>query len=64
MYDIGVCVSELCGLDINYLRDDRAKLFLPSEIQKDYPTDASPAPATLSLASGTTRTLSAYLGSR
>jgi len=64
MYDAGLRVGELVALDVDHLRDDRTALYLPTAVQKDYPTDESPPPATLSLAPDTTRTLSAYLSSR
>jgi integrase/recombinase XerC/integrase/recombinase XerD len=63
-YDAGLRVGELVALDVDDLRDDRTKLYLPTEKQKDYPTDTSPPPATLGLASDTTRTLSSYLANR
>ena len=40
------------------------RLKVPTEIQKDYPNDNEPAPATLELASDVTRLLSSYLNSR
>jgi integrase/recombinase XerC/integrase/recombinase XerD len=64
MYDAGLRVAELVALDVDHLRDDNSDLYLPTRIQKDYPTDTSPPPATISLAPDTTRTLSAYLASR
>jgi integrase/recombinase XerC/integrase/recombinase XerD len=64
MYDAGLRVAELVALDVDHLRDENSDLYLPTHIQKDYPTDASPPPATIALAPDTTRTLSAYLASR
>lgn len=64
LYDVGLRVGELVALEVDDLRDDRTSLYLPTSKQKGYPTDSDPPPATLSLASDTTRTLSAYLASR
>ena len=46
------------------LREGDTELYLPAEIQKDYPNDNEPAPATLELASDVSRLLSSYLNSR
>jgi integrase/recombinase XerC/integrase/recombinase XerD len=64
MYDTGLRVGELVALDVDYLRDDASKLYLPSHIQKDYPNENSPPPKTLGLASDTTRLLQSYLTNR
>lgn len=64
LYDAGLRVSELVGIDVEHLRDGNGALYLPGDIQKDYPTDNSPAPVTLELAEDTTRTLTQYLGDR
>ena len=39
-------------------------LYVPTEIQKDYPNDNEPAPATLELSADVSRLLSSYLNSR
>lgn len=64
MYDTGVRVGELVAIDVDHLRDGNSALYLPTEIQKDYPTDSSPPPATLELASDVSRLLSSYLTNR
>ena len=64
MYDTGLRVGELVALDVDYLRDDAFKLYLPGHIQKDYPNENSPPPKTLGLASDTTRVLRSYLTNR
>ncbi len=64
MYDTGLRVGELVQLDLDYLREDYSKLYLPTHIQKDYPNDNSPPPKTVGLSSDTTRVLVAYLNSR
>jgi integrase/recombinase XerD len=64
MYDTGLRVGELVALDVGHLRDDRTTVYLPGDLQKDYPTDESPGNARLGLADDTTRILSAYLSSR
>jgi integrase/recombinase XerC/integrase/recombinase XerD len=64
MYDTGVRVGELVALDVEYLRDDSTKLYLPGPVQKDYPNDNSPGPKTIGLASDTTRVLRSYLTNR
>ena len=64
MYDTGVRVGELVAIDVDHLRDGNTALYLPTEIQKDYPTDSSPPPATLELASDVSRLLSSYLTNR
>ena len=64
MYDTGVRVGELVALDVDHLRDGNTALYMPSSIQKDYPTDSTPPPATLDLASDVSRLLSSYLTNR
>jgi len=64
LYDTGLRVAELVAVDVDHLREDNSLLFVPAENQKDYPNDNSPKVARLGLAPDTTRTLSAYLGSR
>jgi hypothetical protein len=62
MYDTGLRVGELVQVDVEMLRKCNSTLYLPACIQKDYPDeDNTTDPATLSLSSDTTRTLSAYL---
>lgn len=62
--DTGLRVGELVQVDVDHLRESNSKLYLPTHIQKDYPTDQSPPPATLVLADGTKRLLSSYLANR
>jgi integrase/recombinase XerC/integrase/recombinase XerD len=68
MYDVGLRVGELVQLDVDMLRlgSDQPSIYLPTAIQKDYPTDASPSPATLELTDslGTARLLKSYLNNR
>jgi len=64
MYDAGLRVGELVALNVDHLRDGNTALYLPTSVQKDYPTDGSPPPATIGLAPDTTRTVSSYLASR
>ncbi len=64
MYDTGLRVGELVSVDVDMLREGNSVLYVPTEIQKDYPNDNEPAPATLELASDVTRLLSSYLNSR
>jgi len=64
MYDTGLRVGELVALDVDHLRDNNTALYLPTRIQKDYPNDSSPPPATLELASDVSRLLSSYLTNR
>ena len=64
MYDTGLRVGELVAVDVDMLREANSVLYVPTEIQKDYPNDNEPAPATLELASDVTRLLSSYLNSR
>jgi len=64
MYDTGLRVGELVAVDVDMLREGNSALYVPTEIQKDYPNDNEPAPATLELASDVTRLLSSYLNSR
>lgn len=65
MYDAGLRVSELVNLDVDMLRldSDDPSIYLPTHIQKDYPTESSPPPATLELTDslGTARLLQSYL---
>ena len=58
MYDTGLRVGELVAVDVDMLRDGNSALYIPTKIQKDYPNDNEPAPATLELASDVTRLLS------
>ena len=62
--DTGLRVGELVDVDVEMLREENTALYLPTRIQKDYPTDSSPPPATLELASDTSRLLSSYLTNR
>lgn len=64
MYDTGLRVGEVVALDVDYLRDDSTKLYLPGHIQKDYPNDNTPGPKTMNLASDTTRLVRSYLTNR
>jgi integrase/recombinase XerC/integrase/recombinase XerD len=61
MYDAGLRVGELVDVDVAHLREDNSKVYLLTEIQKDYPTDNSPPPKTLALVSDSTRALKTYL---
>ena len=64
MADTGLRVGELVATNVEMLRDNNSALYLPTEIQKDYPNDSSPPPATLDLADDVTRSLSSYLNNR
>jgi len=64
LYDAGLRVGELVAVDVGMLRDGNGDLYLPGDIQKDYPTDASPSAVTIGLDADTTRTISSYLNSR
>lgn len=64
LYDTGLRVGELVAVDVAMLRESNSVLYLPAHIQKDYPNDNSPKPASLELASDTTRLLSSYLANR
>ncbi len=64
MYDTGLRVGELVAVDVDMLREGNSALYVPTQIQKDYPNDNEPAPATLELASDVSRLLSSYLNSR
>jgi integrase/recombinase XerC/integrase/recombinase XerD len=64
IYDACLRVGELVDIDVEHLREDNTKLYLPMEVQKDYPTENSPPPKTLALASDTTRSLTTYLNTR
>lgn len=64
IYDTGLRVGEAVAVDVEHLREERTAVYLPGNIQKDYPNDNSPSAKTLALASDTTRVLSAYLANR
>lgn len=64
LYDTGLRVGELVRLDVGFLRNGNSELYLPTDIQKDYPNENSPPPVTLTLSTDTTRLLSAYLNTR
>jgi len=63
-YDTGLRVGELVQIDKTLLRNGNSELYLPTDIQKDYPNENSPPPVTLTLSKDTARLLSAYLNSR
>ncbi|WP_123539498.1 tyrosine-type recombinase/integrase [Halosimplex salinum] len=63
-YDTGLRVGELVQIDKPLLRNGNSELYLPTDIQKDYPNKNSPPPVTLTLSKDTARLLSAYLNSR
>lgn len=63
-YDTGLRVGELVQVDVDLLRGPNTELYVPTEIQKDYPNENSPPPATMELSSDTGRLLSAYLSNR
>lgn len=68
MYDLGVRVGELVGLDVDdvFLDDDEPYIYLRSEIQKAPPDGSEPDPVPLNLTRelGTARLLRHYLNSR
>jgi integrase/recombinase XerC/integrase/recombinase XerD len=64
MYDTGLRVGELVQIDKTLLRNGNSELYLPTDIQKDYPNENSPPPVTLTLSKDMARLLSAYLNSR
>lgn len=64
MYDTGLRVGELVDVNVDMLRENNSALYVPTDIQKDYPNDNEPAPATLELASDVSRLLSSYLNNR
>lgn len=64
MYDTGLRVGEAVQVDKTLLRNGNSELYLPTDIQKDYPNENSPPPVTLTLSKDTARLLSAYLNSR
>lgn len=64
MYDTGLRVGELVQIDKPLLLNGNSELYLPTDMQKDYPNENSPPPVTLTLSKDTARLLSAYLNSR
>lgn len=64
MYDTGLRVSETVALDVDLLDFEEGILRLPSEIQKQYPTEKSPDYVEVELASDTLRTLDQFLSTR
>ena len=62
--DTGLRVGELVALDVEMLRESNSALYLPTHIQKDYPNDNSPPPATMQLTADVQRLLSSYLTNR
>ena len=69
LYDAGLRPCEICGLTTSMFDADDGVIRLTSDVQKDYPNDNSPPPATVELAtdeftSDTVRTLSNYLSNR
>src|SRR6056297_1517168 len=59
MYDTGLRVGELVQINKTLLRNGNSELYLPTDIQKDYPNENSPPPVTLTLSKDTVRLLSA-----
>lgn len=64
LYDTGLRVGEAVQVDVELLRSANSELYLPGELQKDYPNDNSPSPVTMELADETARLLSSYLSNR
>lgn len=68
LYDTGLRRGELAAVDRDMIDLDEGQLRIPAGIQKDYPNDNSPSPATFELDSSgslrTGRTLRMYLNSR
>ena len=68
LYDTGLRRGELSQIDCDMLDLQEGQLRIPARIQKDYPNDNSPNPATFELDPegelSTTRTLRGYLDSR
>lgn len=62
--DSGLRVGELVALDVDHLRDGTSTIFLPGQLQKDYPNDNSPGSTRLSLSDDLSRLLSSYLTNR
>lgn len=62
--DTGIRNQELCNLNVSHLHLAEGELYMPTEIQKDYPNEHSPPPAHLALESETVRTLRSYLQNR
>jgi integrase len=68
LYDTGLRRGEAAGVDVAMLDLQEDELRIPSAIQKDYPNDSTPPPATFALDSdaslGTVATLQSYLETR
>jgi integrase/recombinase XerC/integrase/recombinase XerD len=64
LYDSGLRVGEIVQVDVDHLRSGNSELYLPTELQKDYPNENSPPPVTMEFAPETSRLLSAYLTNR
>lgn len=64
LYDSGLRKAELVKLNVDLLDLEDRNLRLPTEIQKDYPTNQSPPPVTMGLAEETVRLLRQYLNTR
>jgi len=66
--DTGLRRGELAGVDRDMFDASTGQLRIPPEIQKDYPTDRTPSPATFQLDPAddlaTVRTLRSYLDTR
>jgi integrase/recombinase XerC/integrase/recombinase XerD len=64
LYDTGLRVGELVQVDDEMLRENNEVLYIPAQIQKDYPNENSPSAVTIELDGDTTRTLNSYLTGR
>jgi site-specific recombinase XerC len=68
LYDTGLRCAELSGVDREMLDLDVGELRIPPRIQKDYPNDNTPNPATFELDQSndlrTPRILRSYLNTR
>lgn len=54
LYDTGLRVGEVVQVDVEILRlDDDDAVYVPTQIQKDYPTDRTPPPRTMELGQDT-----------
>lgn len=69
LYDTGLRVGELVDVDVEMLRLDEGAVYVPTHIQKDYPTDRTPPPRTITLGENaavrdTVTRLRSYLNNR
>lgn len=65
LYDTGLRVSEAAAVDVDLLeREDYEAVYLPTDLQKDFPTDDSPSATAIELGGDCARRVRTWLSTR